>query len=437
MADLPEFTGEHTVLQNRRADDIPRDIINFILTLGRALHTSGYAAHRLEGVLSLAARQLGITAQFFSTPTSIFIAFGQLDRQRTYLIRVEPGEQDLGKLSRLDRVILRVLRGELSPADGSAEIEKIVAAPPSYGPLITTLAFALTSGSAARFLGGGLREIAVGTLLGLVIGLLALVAHRYAAATRVFEPVASFAAALLATMISHAWPIAPFIATLAGLIVLVPGFSLTVAMVELSTRHLASGTARMSAAFMTFLGIIFGVGLGNALAGVLLGPMVSVQPLPTWPWVQVVALLVAPLGFVVLLKAERRDTPWFVAVGLVAFYGSRLGAHIFGPELGSFLGALGVGVASNLLSKWLDRPSQIFLVPGILLLVPGSVGMRSLAALMDREVVSGIETAFQMMVIAVSLVAGILISTVVTPRRRLPVGGPSGGEGRMQPGAEP
>jgi uncharacterized membrane protein YjjB (DUF3815 family) len=59
-------------------------------------------------------------------------------------------------------------------------------------------------------------------------------------------------------------------------------------------------------------------------------------------------------------------------------------------------------------------------VPGILLLVPGSIGYRSLNALMEREVVSGIETAFSMLVIAVSLVAGLLMSNAVTPRRSLP-----------------
>jgi hypothetical protein len=38
---------------------------------------------------------------------------------------------------------------------------------------------------------------------------------------------------------------------------------------------------------------------------------------------------------------------------------------------------------------------------------------------MDREVVSGIETAFKMVVIAVSIVSGILIANVVKPRRRV------------------
>jgi uncharacterized membrane protein YjjB (DUF3815 family) len=104
-------------------------------------------------------------------------------------------------------------------------------------------------------------------------------------------------------------------------------------------------------------------------------------------------------------------------MGVLAFYTSQLGAIIFGPDLGSFVGAFAVGVGSSVIARLLDRPSQIYLVPGILLLVPGSVGFRSIAALMDREVVSGIETAFKMVVIAVSIVSGILIARVVTPRR--------------------
>ncbi|HET7109502.1 MAG TPA: threonine/serine exporter family protein, partial [Gemmatimonadales bacterium] len=373
----------------------------------------------LEDVLGLAARQLGVEAQFFSTPTSIFASFGTLERQRTYMIRVEPGDHDLGKLAKIDRIVVSVLNGAMSPSDGSEQIARVSAAPPTYGPWHMVGAFALTSGTVTRFLGGGPREILVGAILGLVIGLLSVTAVRYASMARVFEALASFSAAFLAGAISHVFPHSVFIATLAGLIVLVPGFTLTVAMTELSTRHLASGTARMSGAFMTFLGIAFGVALGNTLSEQLFGPSANLLPAASPTWLIPVVLLLAPLGFVVLLRAEPKDAPWIIVMGVVAFYASQLGAIIFGPELGSFIGAFAVGVGSNLLARFLDRPSQIYLVPGILLLVPGSVGFRSLAALMDREVVSGIETAFKMVVIAVSIVSGILIANVVTPRRRV------------------
>jgi uncharacterized membrane protein YjjB (DUF3815 family) len=53
-----------------------------------------------------------------------------------------------------------------------------------------------------------------------------------------------------------------------------------------------------------------------------------------------------------------------------------------------------------------------------LLLVPGSIGFRSLSSLLDREVVTGMETAFTMVLIAAGLVAGLLLANVVTPIRR-------------------
>jgi len=65
-----------------------------------------------------------------------------------------------------------------------------------------------------------------------------------------------------------------------------------------------------------------------------------------------------------------------------------------------------------------DRPAQILHVPGVLLLVPGTIGFRSVSAMLERQVVSGIETAFTMIFIATALVAGLLVANVVVPRRK-------------------
>ena len=51
-------------------------------------------------------------------------------------------------------------------------------------------------------------------------------------------------------------------------------------------------------------------------------------------------------------------------------------------------------------------------------LVPGSVGFQGLYSLLTREVESGIEAAFRMALIAVSIVAGLLFASVVVPARR-------------------
>ena len=88
-----------------------------------------------------------------------------------------------------------------------------------------------------------------------------------------------------------------------------------------------------------------------------------------------------------------------------------------GGELGVFLGALSVGIASNLYGRFLNRPSAVLLVPGILLLVPGSIGFRSVAAMLDKEIIPGIETAFKMILIAIALAAGILVAKIIAPPR--------------------
>jgi uncharacterized membrane protein YjjB (DUF3815 family) len=194
---------------------------------------------------------------------------------------------------------------------------------------------------------------------------------------------------------------------------------LTTAMTELSTRHLASGTARFMGALVLLMGIAFGIALGTKLVALVHGdiPAVPVEALPEWTLL--IALVTTPLAFVVLLKAERRDAPYIILAGALAFAGARIGAATLGPELGAFGGALVTGVAANWYARLTNRSSQIVLVPGLLLLVPGSVGLRSLTSLLDRDVLLGVEGAFRMVLIAVSLVSGILIAQIISPKRTL------------------
>ncbi len=396
-----------------------RDAVGFVLRLGRALHVYGIPAHRLEEVMEKASERLGLQGQFFSTPTAIFASFGPQDEQRTFLMRVTPGEVNLGKLAELDDVTNGVLRDALDPAEGSKRIDRILAEPHRYGALLTTIAFGLSSAAASRFLGGGLKEIAASALIGLIIGLLSLVAEKYQSLGKVFEFVAAGAASALAgslTFVFGAYAVSN--ATLAGLIVLMPGLTLTIALIELSTRNLSSGTSRLSGAFVVFLSIGFGVAVGGAIANLLLGAPAVARAAPLPAWTEALALVTMPISLTILLRAHLRDAVWIVIAGALAVGGSRLGVNFFGPEIGVFLGALTVGVASNWYARLLDRPATITQVPGIMLLVPGSVGFRGLAALMDEKIVSGVDTTFKMILTAMALVAGTLMANIIAPSRR-------------------
>jgi uncharacterized membrane protein YjjB (DUF3815 family) len=63
------------------------------------------------------------------------------------------------------------------------------------------------------------------------------------------------------------------------------------------------------------------------------------------------------------------------------------------------------------------------MVPGIILLVPGSVGFRSFAMLLRHDVVSGIEAAFAMVLTATALSTGLLLANLVMPSERATTGG--------------
>jgi uncharacterized membrane protein YjjP (DUF1212 family) len=388
--------------------------------MAEALHRYGHPAHRLEEALEATSQRLGLEAQFFSTPTSIFASFGPVEGQHTHLIRMDPGAADLGRLAKVDRIALRVIRGELSPAEGSRSLDALDSETSPYGRAVTLLAFAIASTSAARFFGGGLPEVAAAGLTGFSTGLLAFVVGSREHLVRLFEPGAAFVVTALITLLSLTWtPISVSVAVMGGLIILVPGLTLTVAMTELASQHLVSGTARLSQAMLVFLTIIFGVAAGGRLVTLVMGAAPStVTPIGLPAWTEWAALAIAPISFAVLFQVERRDIPWVMITGWLAYGTSTLGNTWFDPELAAFIGALSVGIASNLYALLLDRPSQVTLVPGVLLLVPGSLGFRSVSSLLEREVITGVETAFQMALIATALVAGLLVANVAVPRRK-------------------
>ncbi len=393
--------------------------IGFVMRLGLALHTAGTPAPRLEEVLLDASHRLGLEGQFFTTPTSIFAAFGPVERQRTHLLRVEPGSVDLGKLAAIDRVARDVQAGRLRAAEGSARVDAVAAAAHPYHWGVRLLAYALASAVGCRFLGGGLAEVQAAGLVGLGIGLLSLVFSRFTLPSYLFEFAAAFLGSLIVSLlVSGGYALAISTATLAGIIIVLPGLTLTQAMTELTSRHLASGTARLGGAVVVLLALVVGVALAATLVTAAHGPLRSaaVQKLPSSTLY--VALALAPLVFSLLLGARRRDLPWIYVASLVGYFGMQAGQRTLGPELGAAVGSLGVGLVANVYDRLRFGPQAVVFTPGVLLLVPGSLGFRSMTALLDAQTVAGIDAAFTMTLTAVALAAGFLLANVIVPLRR-------------------
>ncbi|MEM8758564.1 MAG: threonine/serine exporter family protein, partial [Planctomycetota bacterium] len=383
----------------------------FVIEATRALASCGTPAHRLEEAMGTVAAGLGLEAEFFAMPTSVFVAVTRADgTSATTLLRTQPSDVNAERLVRLDDVLERVHTGSMTPAAGRAAVRDAVALADRYGPTATAVSIALSSACVASFFGGGLKEVWAALAVGFVVGGLAIVSASRRELGRLIDFASGLVAVLGASVLSWAaGGLSVEVVTLAGVIILLPGLSLTIAINELATRHLASGGARLVGAIAVLVSIGFGVAFGGRVAG-LLEIGVSVPPMALPEWAQYVALAVAPVSLGVLFRVPPRFLVVVTVIGASAFLGARFGAAILGPELGVSVGALVLGCLSNLYCRLRNRPVALVLMPGIILLVPGSIGFRSISSFVAADAVGGVEAGFSALLVAVSLVAGLLVA---------------------------
>lgn len=396
----------------------------FSLKLARALLACGMPAHRVEEALLRLADALGFAIESFCMPTALMVtlaregASGDAD-VRTRLVRVEPGATDLEKLSALHDLVGRVEKKELTPGDAARRVDAILARRPRWDAWASGVAYGLVSVVAATLLGGGGLDLPLAAALGLVVGVLDVSAHRVAALGRLLPAVAAFAISFCASALaSQGLPVRPSVLLLASIIVLLPGFTVTTATMELAKAHLVAGTARLVGGMVTFLQLGFGLALGRRVAE-LLPHIPREPPAPALPeWTFVVTPLLSAIGYTVLLRARPKDLGWILVAVTVALIGSQLGGRYLGAETGAFVGALAVAATSHAFARWADRPASLMLVPGILMLVPGSIGFLSISSLLANDVEGAVSTAFRMALVAMALAAGLLVATAAIPPRK-------------------
>ncbi len=399
-------------------DNTPRDgQIAFILKLGRALQAYGTPAHRFEEAMEAVARRLGLDGQFFGMPTGFFASLGAGARGRTFVQRVPPQDVDLGRLDATYAVTDALLRGNVDAEEASRRLDAITVRTPRFGDAMEIGAFALVSACFGILLGGGWMDMAAAGALGAALGALHRLTLRVQTLARLFLVVGALLVGLLAQVLAwRSGGFSPQLAMLAGLIMLLPGLSLTIALNELATGNLVSGTARFAGALVVLLQLAFGVALGQKLGGFL--PAAAGIRLAAPAWLQWPCLMMAPIAITVLLKGRMRDLGWLWAIGLMAYGATLLGSRFFGPETGLGLGALMAGLGSNAFSRLKRRPSLVALLPTLFLLAPGSVGLRSFAFMAQNDVYSGMDAAFHTAFLAFALVTGLLIANAALPPRR-------------------
>ncbi len=394
--------------------------VKFILSFGKALHSAGAPAHTLEATMQDMSQLMGIQGTFISQPTAILSSFTKGDEETIKIERVEPMGVNLGKLSNIDKVSRDVIRHQISYEEGYEKLEKILNAPEPFGKLIYFFYFIFSAAGFMILFGGSWSDLVASMIVGSLLGLMSTI-KPLGLVVQLFEAIVAVVASLATYLLAKIFPdLNVGVIIISSLIIFLPGLFITIAIAEIATNNLVSGTARLVGGVMILLKITFGVFIGHKMASWFSLPSLPVSLGDIPPWLTFVTLPITAFLSVINFKANKADWKWVTLAGVFGYICAKIGSLYLGPELGMFFGGTCVGAMSNIFARLQDRPSSVFQWPGIILLVPGSFGYRGMTSLFERDVVGGLDTAFTMITLALSLVVGVFFGNIIVkPRRSL------------------
>ncbi|KAG1401637.1 hypothetical protein G6F58_010706 [Rhizopus delemar] len=415
---LADVAAHRIAIASEIADILSRQDV--VIKLGKALVKTGAPSHRIEAAMEKVSRRLEIVGNYAVLPGLIIVTFGDLETHtsETHLIRCARS-LDIGKLEKANYIASRMAKGELDIHQATALLDDIIHGPPTWRPLSILLAYVLSSAfTAPLFFHGSWIDCGVSAIFGLCVGVLTLMSEKIPMFSNIFEMAITIPIAIIALALH---PYICFAAVaMASIVIALPGYSLTCAVMELSAKNLVSGSIHLVYALMYVLFLAFGIGYGCSVWR-LAHPDVELNVLgacqngldPYWTFL---FLPLATIGLGTVYGADAYQWPSMVldsAVGYTVYYfvGKYTGNS---PVITPSAGAFALGLFGNLYARITKRLAFAPLMGGTIILVPGSIGVRGAVSLFDgSNDSSGSSFVFQVLGIALSLTLGLFLANLV------------------------
>lgn len=200
------------------------------------------------------------------------------------------------------------------------------------------------------------------------------------------------------------------------IIALVPGVPFTNGMRDLANEDYIAGTTRLTDAFLVFLCIALGVALAFIVDGVVTGGIVQLgapvkDPVAAHWVIQLVAAFVGTVGFSALFGAPRR---YYLYCGLAGMAGWAVyllvaaGHSVVGA---AFFAALAVAAISHIMAKICRCPVTVFLICGIIPLVPGGGIFWTAYYIVTEQLRMAAATGFVALKVTIAIAGGIILAS--------------------------
>lgn len=209
------------------------------------------------------------------------------------------------------------------------------------------------------------------------------------------------------------------------IIALVPGVPFTNGMRDLANEDYIAGTTRLTDAFLAFLCIALGVALAFILEGIMTGGIMDLGTpakdafASAW-FIQLPAAFIGTVGFSVLFGAPRKHYLYCGLAGMIG-WGGYLLVLALAPEYlaaAALCGALAVAAVSSVLSVCLKCPTTVFLICGIIPLVPGGGIFWTAYYLVVDKLFLAATTGFVALKTTIAIAGGIIVVSAVAGKLR-------------------
>lgn len=361
--------------QARRSHD-PAAVAEMLREIGIALVEVNQPTQLVEGRLrDIAARYTGEPVRVAALPTTLTVRVGAYD----YEVETTSGPTlQLDLAGRVDDVVARAVVGAIEPADAVAAIREARTLKPRFGPVITTLGYALATVGFGMVIYPTWASIPAYVFLGLVVGGIVQISRPFPALAPILPVLAAMVVTVLAT-----W----FVADTAhdgllrvitpALVAMLPGISLTVAALELAGGQIVSGASRLVYAIAQLGLLVFGVAQGLHFARHVT-PLNPAAPLG-W-WALYVAIVVTAVGLYFYLSAPPGSLAWVIAAIGVALIAQQLAGRVMPDSHTGFVGAVVVVPFAMLAARIKSSPpSTVMILAAFWALVPGAMSFEAVS----------------------------------------------------------
>ncbi len=281
-----------------------------------------------------------------------------------------------------------------------------------HRPGVALLGYVCSTIGLAVILRAGWRETLIAGVLGLVIGAFRLSTRRLHTSYQPFVPLISATAVSISVFATARIVdgLVTFPLLVAPLITFLPGALLTIAVLELATGQIVSGTSRLASGALQLVLLALGIVAGGQLVGVPAGDLrgdPSGLLATVAPWIGVA---VFGLGVALFHGARPSARIWILLVLYVAYSGQVIGGLFFGSALSAFFGAVAMTPVAVLAARQPSGPAPLVtFLPGFWILVPGALGLEGVSRLLGDGGTAGTGTLVTTVTSMVGISLGILL----------------------------